>query len=37
MLNFYRTWVAAGLIQLSAVPEPYQTKLRDEGLSDSEE
>ena len=37
MLNFYRAWVAAGMIQLSAVPEPYQSKLRDEGITDSTE
>ena len=34
MLNLYRYMVDNGMKQLSDVPEPYQSMLRDEGYTE---
>ncbi|WP_275901460.1 MULTISPECIES: hypothetical protein [Cohnella] len=36
MLNLYRYMVQQKLKRLGEIPEPYQSKLREEGLSDFE-
>lgn len=36
MLTYYKYKVDNGQIQLSQVPEPYQTQMRNQGYTDAE-